>query len=267
MKTLIESIERIGITLFILIGLISCEEPITEAAKGQLSLHFQSLRTGDSNDRIIQATPSTITISIEGENASPLWNLFEMDLIPFGDGYLTSVLPISTGNYQITDFIVLDSEGKTLYACPLENSSLEYLVSDPLPIFFSVIESQLTSITPQVVGLENHIAEDFGYSEFTLDIVSSFQIHVATYGYENKKKDRYPINALVQINGDQKVLFSDYLGEEEDVLTLLDGYDNYTISATFPGHGSYYETFDGEEIKKFDGEKKKGVLEIELQEE
>jgi hypothetical protein len=97
----------------------------------------------------------------------------KVDLIKLGDGYITAPLALTEGNYRLTDFFVMSAGGEVLYATPKEGSDLASLVTDPLPMNFSVTPNGIVNLDVQVVDVDQQIPEDFGYVTFGVEVVGS----------------------------------------------------------------------------------------------
>lgn len=93
--------------------------------------------------------PAFVLLSIK-DSAGKEHGDVKLSLIPFGQSYISEDLELQTGNYQLTQFEVLDSSDKIVYASPLEGSDLAKYVTDPLPMAFT-IKNEGTRVIPQVV--------------------------------------------------------------------------------------------------------------------
>ena len=56
-----------------------------------------------------------------------------MNLIRFNSSYVSDTIQFMEGDYELTEFLVVDAVDNTLYAAPLEGSPKAGLIEDPLP--------------------------------------------------------------------------------------------------------------------------------------
>jgi hypothetical protein len=185
----------------LLIVSFSCqrEEKILPT-KGNATFSFdQKDRT---NGRIQETTtPAFVLLEIIDGNGNKLEEK-KLNLLPFGQSYLSENLELPIGSYQLTQFVVLDASGVAIYATPLEGSELAKYVNDPLPIKFT-ITNEGTQVTSQVLAIDpGDNPEVFGYASFGFEIIS-------------------------QIGKVKKIVFHDLFADEDDVTDVTTMYFQY----------------------------------------
>lgn len=117
-------------------------------------------------------------ISIVGVNGEVIFDKEPLQLIAFGDQYVTRKLEIPVGEYQLTEFMLVDSSGIVLWATPVQGSKLAHLVRNPLPFAFGISPDETTSLEIEVVRVGNHPPADFGYLNFNIHFVDRFCLKV-----------------------------------------------------------------------------------------
>ncbi|MEN8204101.1 MAG: hypothetical protein ABFS28_16000 [Bacteroidota bacterium] len=121
---------------------------------------------------------SAALVTIKDRNGKLIYDKEYLEVFKFGEQFTTRSLNIPVGNFQLTEFMLIDSSGTVLWATPVEGSILAHLVRDPLPIPFDVNADQTTSLSVQVVRVGDHPPADFGYVNFNIGFVDRFCLQV-----------------------------------------------------------------------------------------
>ncbi len=162
-------------SLLLVFALNSCDdsEPSITKGKAIFALSSNNIIPTNTNGRISEIpTPAFLLLSIEDNEGKRTEVDKKMALHAFGKQYMTEDLELSTGDYHLTKFLVLDTTHKVIYASPLESADLAQYVSDPLPVHFSVKENTSTQIATQVLTVgASDTPEGFGYVSFDFDVV------------------------------------------------------------------------------------------------
>jgi hypothetical protein len=66
----------------------------------------------------------------------------------FGTGFVSEKVEIRTGEFKLTKFMVINPSGAVVYAAPMAGSPLAYLSTKPLPMNFSILSDQVTTVLP-----------------------------------------------------------------------------------------------------------------------
>jgi len=98
----------------------------------------------------------------------------KIELTAFNGSFVTSPQQFSVGQYSLEQFLILDSDGNTIYAAPIAGTAMSALVEHPLPLSFDVTVDNVTNVTPEVLDIEDHTAEDFGYATFGFVVVKEY---------------------------------------------------------------------------------------------
>lgn len=119
-----------------------------------------------------QTTPAPDHVRISYMNAASELISDELELSLFNTTYLSEPLMLNTGDYSLEEFIVCDDNDSVIYLSPKTGSDKADLVTQPLPLIFTVLKDSTTQIIPEVVRVDvNDTPEDFGYTEFGFEIV------------------------------------------------------------------------------------------------
>ena len=174
MKTIIK---LIPITLIILIvSLISsCEKKNTEIegigeAEFSINLPDELVLKSDIADSN-EIASYHLLVSVEDLNGNQILNNELIPIYQFGSGFVSENVELSTGEFKLTKFMVINPSGEVIYATPLEGSPLAYLVDKPLPLNFRIRADQITRIRPEVLPVGNYPPGEFGYVNFGIQII------------------------------------------------------------------------------------------------
>ena len=115
-------------------------------------------------------TPASVLLSVQTINGDKREEI-KLNLVSFGTGYLSEKLERPIGNYQLTQFVVLDASDRVIYATPYEGSELAKYVTDSLPVDFNVTSNGTQVIAQVLPVLEDDKPELFGYVTFSFDII------------------------------------------------------------------------------------------------
>ena len=68
--------------------------------------------------------------------------------------------------------MVINPLGAVVYAAPLAGSPLAYLTNKPLPLNFNISPDKITTVTPEVLPVDNQSPGQFGYASFGVEIIN-----------------------------------------------------------------------------------------------
>jgi hypothetical protein len=158
-----------------LLMLSSCEQ-VEE--KGLLKFGLEmteeaALKAASTDNNVTMAL-----VSIQSANGTIVFDKEPLELLRFGDQFVTASLQIPVGEYILTEFMLMDAGGVILWATPMEGSTLAHLVRNPLPHYFGIQHDQTTNLDIQVVRVGDHLPGDFGYAEFHIGFVNHFCLMV-----------------------------------------------------------------------------------------
>lgn len=205
---------------------------------------------------------SAALVTIKDRNGKLIFDKEYLQVFKFGEQFTTRTLKIPVGNFQLTEFMLIDSSGTVLWATPVEGSKLAHLVREPLPVPIEVSADHTTSVYLQVVSVGDHPPADFGYVNFNIGFVDRFCLQVS---YSSRCLEEWPDSILgpdggrapvhqprLTITTGDRVVLSEPLnqGLNRYMVPLMDRW--YVITATdCRGNMVYMKKFPALELMKF----------------
>lgn len=159
-------------------GLNQCSED-HDPAQGQVVFSFDSppIANGKKSSSIPDGSSIIISISANGKR---LLDFHSIELLKFGDHFVSKPLRLPEGKYSIEDFLIA-KDGEILFATPKEGSKLAALVSNPLPHSFQVSHSHVNTVSMDVIDVRYEDPEALGYASFRMKVVHPFKVSVFVY--------------------------------------------------------------------------------------
>ena len=195
-----------------------------------------------------------LIVTIENEKGEKIYDTKKIELYRFNESLISEPisLDISDKQYKLTQFLVLDTDNNVIYCTPLTNSSLAYLVTNPLPISFSVNKNQVTKITPEVISSSSVDAS--GYGTFDFNIIETINLKTCVQIMDTITNSRKLTNAEISITcNDTIVQYFDSINAVISTLIVKDGYADYTITASKRGYETQRIKLSKAEIKTYSG--------------
>ncbi|MEN8157856.1 MAG: hypothetical protein ABFS10_12975 [Bacteroidota bacterium] len=152
-----------------------------------------TLKSTDQERQVVAAL-----VSIQGADGDIIYDKEYLELIAFGDRFVTRSLKLPVGKFALIEFMLVDAAGEVLWATPKEGSPLAHLVRDPLPQHFGIRTDQTTSLDVQVIRVHDHPPSDFGYAEFNIEFVNHFCLKVL---YHFECHDTWRDSAIIDPDG------------------------------------------------------------------
>lgn len=188
-------------------------------------------------------------VTIKNNNETTEYTNKKIELFKIGGDILSSPLELNEGNYQLTDFYLIDVEGNILFIAPKEGSDKAQYVKVPLSIEFSIYNNEVTKTNVEVLSVVNAEPEDFGYSEFGVFFVQTFDILVSLFEYDSNSVEYVLTQGTIEVLGTDFTM-TDSLDATNNVITLLDNLSAYRIKISKDGVLVYDYTFAIDSIKK-----------------
>ena len=180
----------IAAAIAMMVSWTACTQ-VEETGKVQFGLELEDdseLKSAVADRDVAEALVSIL--SVDGEV------IFDKEPIPvynFGDGFITKSLKLRVGEFMLTEFMLLDSNGMVVWATPKAGSNLAHLVRQPLPVYFQISHEQTTSLDIQVIRVGNYNPDDFGYVNFNIGFVDRFCLKVF---YSSRCMEEWPDDVL-----------------------------------------------------------------------
>ncbi len=172
-----------AMTIALAAGFTACEKNDTGQGSGKaefsVMLPGSTLKSAMSDSSAVPAYH--LLISVEDMEGTEVLSDEMVPLYPFGEGYVSEKVELKTGKYRLTKFMIVDASGEVLYATPLRGSPLAYLVKHPLPLPFAIRPEATTTLHPEVLPVQGHQPDDFGYVGFVPHIVKPLHVYVVCY--------------------------------------------------------------------------------------
>jgi len=192
-----------------------------------------------------------VVVTIQYANDTVVYDSKKLELFNFNGSYISESLTLNVASYKLTKFLVLDANNAVIFSTPLEGSTLATLVTDPLPINFTIAKDSDNKVVPEVLSTTNLPATDFGTATFDLNIISSFRL--STFVYDLKSANWMPTTAIATIIGNQGnvVLCRDSLSAQANTVFIKDGYSSYEVTITKPGYIPQSVTLTSADLKRY----------------
>lgn len=234
----------------VMISLVSCDgDDPSISYSGNIQFAFS--QEGIVGGRMQQGSLS-ILLSIKDSGGIYLYEKKQLSLYKFGEEYLSEPISLSTGDFHLAEFIVLDENNEALYASPLENSKLAYLVTDPLPIDFTVSKDETIKVVPQVIECANHSAADFGYNTFSFDIADTFTFLIGVLAYDDLTKNFELTDAHITITLEDDTLFNQDLTAVTSDIRIRNKEGHYLLKVTKDNYLPFQKSFTASQLKQYE---------------
>jgi uncharacterized protein (TIGR02145 family) len=225
-----------------------------------LGLPQQQLKSTTTNE-----TPVAIVVTIENSNASVVVESKRINLINMNGTFISEPISLTTGDYSISKYIVLNSSDSAIYATPVKGSKLAYLVKTPLPLSFTISKDNVTKIVPEVLRVEAATFEDFGYNSFSFNVVNTFDFLTSVMVYNETIKNWELTSAIITIKtADSVIVYNNTPSAITNLITLRDNSANFSLAVSKPGYTSYVANFSVSDLKLYFKSSDKGPLIITL---
>lgn len=157
-------------TIFIL---QNCAREEEQLQPGKIQFGFSLHHGSDGGSRKASELPagSSLRISVTSSSNEEVYQLEKVKLYKSGDTFISEPVSFSPGDYHLVDFLIVSSSEEVLFATPKSGSDMADLVERPLPLNFSVSNSQVSDLTIEVVDVTASQPEDFGYVSFEVEVV------------------------------------------------------------------------------------------------
>lgn len=232
--------------------LFACEEEKETTQRGSIVfgndlVSKSTLKGGSLNfDSVTHAVITIVNVSGDTVVKSE-----KVELYKVSGQILSYPLELNVGNYELTDFYLVDANNNAKYLAPKEGSEMAAYVLDPLNISFTISANDETKITVEVLSTEEATPIEFGYAEFDATIVNTFDIFVAAFVYNDTSNIFELASGSLNVEA-LNFAINQNIQAKNNLVKLKDGLDSYTISFIYEGDTVYGNTFSNAEIKAFE---------------
>jgi len=199
-------------------------------------------------------TPQAVIVSIIDNFGNVVKNMEEIPLYNMNGNFISKPLSLKKGSYKLSDFLVVDKNGNVLYLCPKEGSPKAYLVSDPLPVEFSVSKNEVTKVNVEVLKNTGETPEEYGYSTFTFNVVDVFNFNVSVFTYNDSIQNFQIANSEIEVYKDSSKIFVRELSPITNSILLRKEVGSYTIVIKKNGYQTYSSTFTLPDLQEYTAE-------------
>lgn len=112
-------------------------------------------------------------ISIETDNGVQVLDFEKLDVLVHGDGFVTEEVMLDPGNYNLTEFVLVDSDDIVVALVPTATSTLSLFSGTSLPYNFTVQSANSETTTVENIGADGYSFVEFGYDEAELSFPDS----------------------------------------------------------------------------------------------
>ncbi len=197
------------------------------------------------NNTLYDVVKAIVTVRT-GDTTATNYTLSELSFYSMGSNHFTQKISLPADiSYKLTNFLLLDVDGNTIFACPLEGSPQADNVNDPLPIIFDVPAGSTKQVNIEVVSTDGLSPDDFGETQFFVNETELFTFLVSVS--EINSDDLIEANLL--ITSGIYTITTNIQSIANNIVSIKDGYENYTLLINKLGYYVYENTFTADELK------------------
>jgi hypothetical protein len=204
-----------------------------------------------------------IVLTIQNSDGSATaYSSSKINILQMNGIFYSQKIALKVGSYKLTEFELLDASGNTIFAAPLAGSLQAQNVSNPLPVAFDVLKDEVTPVYVEVLSTENLTPEDFGLARFSFNEVKTFSFLIVV---ADSKKDEI-LSAKLTVSSGSYNYVQNLENIANNVVTIKDSLNEYTLNVTKPNYQSYIHTFTYDELKTYELKPGNLPLVVELDE-
>ncbi len=243
---------KYSLPLLVILLLISCgkddniEEPSNDVSFSVNSILNNSGRI--SVNSLDNAAFLLITIE-KTDGSSTDYFLEKIELYLVDNEFISKKITLPIGDYNLTEFFVLDSENNITHIAPLEGSEQAQNVNDPLPIEFTVLTDQITSINVEVISSEDLSLEGFGLAGFNLSEIDLFNFLISVSEQSNHA---HLLDGTLTIVSDEYQFNKELLAITNNSIVIKDGFSSYEVTIEKEGYEPYSYSFTRDSLGHYE---------------
>jgi len=178
-----KTIFRLMLLVSVAASLQRCADEGESARPEKVQFTYSFTDTGGESGRVeANAVPAALLLSVTTAAGESVFLNKRVELIRLGESFITEPLDMTPGSYQVSDFLLVNSDDVVIYATPRKGAPLAKIVNRPLPNPFSVIRNKATNVAMAVVYAGVRPPEDFGYVSFPVNVVNPLELSVLASG-------------------------------------------------------------------------------------
>lgn len=263
----IKKMQIVGIPLLCLLLISTCKKEPDQDRNGTGEVQFSFMTTQDIKKSVEVLKDAEITsvshvlISIEDNTGNQLYSMEKLELYNFDGVYISEPISLATGDYTLVEFLLLDDEDNVVYATPVSSSSLAYLVTQPLPISFTIEHDNVTNLKPEVLDVHGYEPEDFGYTTFGFSFVPTFDFLFGVFVYNADIENFELTDAQISISMNGTIILKSGIKAITNTIVLRDEDVDYELEISKAGYQTYVSTFTIDSLKAHEHDPLEVILE------
>ena len=253
----------------------SCEEEPPEQKEQPVQFTFSGEQLAENGRLADLDDARAIVISIENSSGETVLNMEKIDVYKlegtnYTQKFISKPVSLTPGDYEITDFLVVDENNNVIYVTPKEGSDNSNLVHDPLPIQFSVTAATINEINVQVVDATTDPVESFGYVSFSIRERNTLQFRIQPFivEYDFSAYEYIPqwalTEAYVEVSraSSREIVFEGMISPDNNLIEIpFNSWDSFVVKVTKEFYEPYKKTFTSEKLIAMQGDPIEVILE------
>jgi hypothetical protein len=241
------------LSLLILLLLSSCDNEEKTIVEKGIKFSFSTTAMEDSSGGRIEdlPEPATLMVTIKDGSGTTIADRKDLTLYKFGETFLSAPLTLKTSegaSYSLTEFFVIDANNQVVYITPKEGSEMAHLVTDALDINFAITKDNITTVTPEVLALDDTAdPQHYGYGQFGFNVVKTISTVFSSFvkGLNNFEltDSHLRIEGFADTGSDTAPLWSQEvdLQAKANIIVLREA-ESYRVTATKAGFQPWQRT-------------------------
>jgi DNA-binding beta-propeller fold protein YncE len=196
----------------------------------------------------MDAAAKYASVTVTDASGATVLQDYKTDIYTLNDSYITATIPLPPGNYNLTQFFVLDDSNHILYLVPTQTAAdnIKSLVTTLLPIGFSVAKDIANTIAVQIVPVGTGSASDYGYPSVIFDVINTTNMMISVQTLDATAKNWLLIDATLKLNDTDFALPA----QQTSVLQVAKA-DSYTLVVSKSGYITKTVTLTAAEAVKY----------------
>lgn len=232
---------------------LTCDKDNLKEVESEFEFVINGAKTGSisllknsETQNFDQVRKIVLTIK-KADGSDTKYNFTEITVYNFNGILYSQRISLGVGNYQLTEFFLVDAYDSILYVTPSESSIAAQNCSTPLPINLNLIANKVQQVNVDVLSFKGKTPEDFGLVRFNVNEVKTFAIRI---GVLDSSTDEY-IAPKLAVTSQAYSYNINLQAVANNLITLKDGLTNYTLTVEKSNYETFTETYTAEELKNY----------------
>lgn len=204
-----------------------------------------SAESGRVTSELSEASTILVTVT-QSDGTATDFSLAQLTLFDLEGQFITEKISLAPGSYEVTEFLVVDTENNITHIAPLADSEQAQHVTTPLPIAFEVSTGVASTVPVEILTTEAFTLEDFGLVNFDLSNVGlmNFVVSVSERGANTL------LAATLEVTSDSYTFTKELTAAIGHGISVKDEYDTYDLTITSDGYETYAFTFTRDSLQQ-----------------